>query len=112
MLKVKITDYCKVWEIDEKDNYAEVKFSTSRPAKENNPYDKLQIEKGVAKNGYISEYQSFVKFRGHAYNKLSQIKVGDIITNLEAEFNREPYWDSQNECVAYPKNIKITVFSF
>lgn len=112
MLKATITDRCKVWEINDKDGYAEVKFSTSRKIKEDSSYDKLQADKGIAKNGYISEYQSFVRFVGHAYNKLEQIKIGDTITNLVADFNREPYWDSNNECVAYPKNIKMTVFSF
>ena len=41
MLKATITDRCKVWEINDKDGYAEVKFSTSRKIKEDNSYDKL-----------------------------------------------------------------------
>ena len=34
-MRVKITDRCKVWEINDKDGMAEVKFSTSRKVKEN-----------------------------------------------------------------------------
>ena len=107
-----ITDRCKVWEINDKEGYAEVKFSTSRKVKEDNSYDKVQIDNGVAKNGYISESQSFVRFVGHAYNKLKEIKIGDTITNLKGDLSREPYWDSKNNCIAYPKNLKTTIFEF
>lgn len=111
-MRVNITDRCKVWEINDKDNYAEVKFSTSRKVKEENSYDKTQIDNGVAKNGYIADYRSFVRFVGHAYNKLKEIEVGDVITNLSADMSTEPYWDSKSASIAYPKNEKITVFEF
>ena len=102
-MRVKITDRCKVWEINDKDGMAEVKFSTSRKVKENSSYDQTQVANGVARNGYIV---------GHAYNQLKDVQVGDTITNLDADMSTEPYWDSNNNCVAYPKNEKITVFAF
>lgn len=111
-MRVTITDRVKVWEINDKEGVAEVKFSTSRPVKENNSYDKIQIDNGVAKNGYIADYRSFVRFVGHAYNQLKSINIGDTITNLKADMSLEPYWDSKNKCIAYPKNEKITVFEF
>ena len=107
-----ITDRCKVWEINDKEGYAEVKFSCSRKVKEGG-YDQILIDKGIAKNGYVSDYHSFVRFVGHAYNKLKEINVGDVITNLETQdSSTEPYWDSKNNCVAYAKNERMTVFNF
>ena len=111
-MRVKITDRCKVWEINDKEGMAEVKFSTSRKVKENSSYDQTQVTNGVARNGYIADYRSFVRFVGHAYNQLKDVQIGDIITNLDADMSTEPYWDSNNNCVAYPKNEKITVFAF
>ena len=107
-----ITDRCKVWEINDKEGYAEVKFSCSRKVKEGG-YDQILIDKGIAKNGYVSDYHSFVRFVGHAYNKLKEINIGDTITNLETQdSSTEPYWDSKNNCVAYAKNERMTVFNF
>ena len=111
-MRVKITDRCKVWEINDKEGMAEVKFSTSRKVKENSSYDQTQVTNGVAKKGYITDYRSFVRFVGHAYNQLKDVQIGDTITNLDADMSTEPYWDSNNNCVAYPKNEKITVFAF
>ena len=109
-MRVKIIDRCKVWEINDKDGYAEIRFSTSRKVKENN-YDKIQVDNGVAKNGYISTGFSFVRVVGHAYNQLKDISVGDTITNMDTEINLEPYWDTNNNCVTYPKSPKYTIFS-
>lgn len=107
-----ITDKCKVWEINDKEGYAEVKFSCSRKVKEDG-YDQILIDKGIAKNGYVSDYHSFVRFVSHAYNKLKEINIGDVITNLETrDSTTEPYWDSKNNCVAYAKNERMTVFNF
>lgn len=111
-MRVKVTDRCKVWEINDKDGMAEVKFSTSRKVKENSSYDQTQVTNGVARNGYIADYRSFVRFVGHAYNQLKDVQIGDTITNLDADMSTEPYWDSNNNCIAYPKNEKITVFAF
>lgn len=107
-----ITDRCKVWEINDKNGTAEVKISSSRKVNENNSYDKVQIENGVAKNGYIADYRSFVRFVGHAYHQLKDIKIGDTITNLESDSSKEPYWSSNEGCIKYPNSEKITVFSF
>ena len=111
-MRAKITDRCKVWEINDKDGYAEVKFSCSRKVKEGG-YDQSLIDNGIAKNGYVADYHSFVRFVGHAYNKLKEITVGDTITNLDVQISTtEPYWDSKNNCVAYAKNERMTVFEF
>lgn len=107
-----ITDRCKVWEINDKNGTAEVKISSSRKVNENNSYDKVQIENGVAKNGYISDYRSFVRFVGHAYHQLKDIKIGDTITNLESDSSKEPYWSSNEGDIKYPNSERITVFSF
>ena len=111
-MRVTITDRVKVWEINDKDGVAEVKFSTSRKVKEDSSYDQVQVNNGVAKNGYIADYRSFVRFIGHAYHQLKNIKPGDTITNVVADMSTEPYWDTNNGCIAYPKNEKITVFEF
>ena len=111
-MRVTITDNVKIWEITDKNTMAEVKWSTSRKVKEGDSYDQIQIDNGVAKNGYIAEYRNFVRFVGHAYNQLKNIKEGDVITNLLADISREPYWDSRNNCIQFPKNEKITVFEF
>lgn len=109
-MKARVVDRCKVWEINDKERYAEVKFSCSRKVKD---YDKDLVDNNIAKNGYISSYHSFVRFVGHAYNKLKSINIGDTITNLDIEDSTtEPYWDSKNNCVAYPKHERLTVFDF
>ena len=77
-----ITDRCKVWEINDKNGTAEVKISSSRKVNENNSYDKVQIENGVAKNGYISDYRSFVRFVGHAYHQLKDIRLETLLLIL------------------------------
>ena len=111
-MRIKITDRCKVWDVNDENGRAIVRFSVSRKIKDGNQYDQIQIDNGVAKNGYISSNFSLVKFVGHAYHKLKDIQVGDVITNLEADLNNEPYWDTKNNCVAYLKNYKMTVFDF
>lgn len=111
-MNIIITDRCKVWDIKESGNVSEVKFSCSRKVKEDDNYDKVQITNGVAKNGYIATYYSFVRFVGHARNKLANVYIGDTITHLEGKLEREPYWDSNTQSVVYPKNYKLTIFDF
>ncbi len=112
-MRGKSTSFFKVWEIVDKDGVAEVKLSTSRKIKENS-YDSNLTEKGIAKKGYVSTYWSFVKFVGKAYNQLNKYNVesGTSITNLDFSIEQEPYYDSTTGSVAYPKNIKFTVFEF
>nr|DAJ39054.1 MAG TPA: hypothetical protein [Caudoviricetes sp.] len=111
-MRVKITDRCKIWEINDKQGTAEIKFSCSRKIKEDSSYDQTLVEHGIAKNGYVATYFSFVRFVGHAYNQLKKIELGDTITNLDATIEYEPYWNANDNYIAYPKNPKITVFEF
>lgn len=110
-MRTLIEDRCKVWEINDLNGRAEVTFSCSRKVKDD-AYDKVQVEHGVAKNGYISTYFRYVKFVGEAYEKLKEINVGDVITKLVSSIEYEPYWSSNEGCILYPKNPKITVFNF
>lgn len=105
-------DFFTVWEIDDDGKKAVVRMSSSRKVKEDQ--DQLAIEKGIAKNGYISTSWSFVNFVGKAYNQLKkyEIKSGDRITNLNARIQMEPYWSKENEGIAYPRTPRITVFDF
>lgn len=106
----------KVWkiDIDENKKIAEVQIASSRKVKEENSYDKRLIDKEIAKNGYVNTNWFNVRFIGKAFNQISsyELKEGDTITNLNITFEKEPYWDSENEQVAYPKNVKITVWEF
>lgn len=138
-MKKIITDKCKIWNVDDKGKYAEVKFSTSRKLKDKDTYDQTQAEHGVANNGYISEYRSFVRFVGHAYNKVKELQSGDVITNLQVDEGQEPFYGDTNSDVnaaidllekkgvvskdsikrpgkvygvVYPRNLKTTVFDF
>lgn len=101
----------KVWEINDKNGSAEVKCSTSRKVDENNEYDRVQIEHGVAKNGYINTYY-YMKFVKQAYEQLKNVKPGDAIVNLRFVSSREMYWSSENDCIKYPTYDKETIFSF
>lgn len=117
MLSTKITSYLKIWEIEDDPNTNNVKVvrvSSSRKVKEDSNYDKSLEEHGIAKNGYVSTTWYNLRFVGKAFNQLSKynVQVGDVITNVEASIEKEPYWDSNNQAVTYPKNIKMTVFGF
>lgn len=139
MRNIKSTDKFKIWEINDREGYAEVRMSESRKIREDNSYDMSQVQNGVAQNGYIGTNWRFIRFVRHAYNKLKEISVGDTITNLSMEISREPYYGdvnaelnaaidllekrnviAQNSVpklqkvygVVYPKNERITVFSF
>lgn len=110
-MNAKTTDFFTVWEIDDDGKKATIRMSSSRKVKDN---ETSLIENKIAKNGYVSTSWSFVQFVGKAYNKIKkyEIKSGDRITNLDLKLQQEPYWDSREQMVAYPKNMKITVFDF
>ena len=111
LFRSKEKDKYMVWNIEDNNRYAKVKISSTRPAKDTD-YDQNNLSKGIGKNGYIPSYFLSVKFVGHAYRKLKEIQVGDVITNLDAEMLCEPYWDSQEQIKKYSKYWKLTVFSF
>lgn len=114
-MRVITSNYFKVWEIDEKEKYSLVRMSTSRKVDDKNTDDKSRIDNGIAKNGYVSESFQYVRFVGKAFNKLKKdIVVGtnDTITNLEMNFDFEPYYNNETKEVKYPRYPRITVFSF
>lgn len=86
------TTRLKLWEIEDRGNYADVRASESRKVREDNAYDKTQIDNGVAQNGYIGTSWSNVRFAGHAYNKLKTLGTEDTVTNLEFSIDKEPYY--------------------
>lgn len=139
MRNITSTDRFKIWEINDKNGYAEIRMSESRKIREDNSYDMNQVNNGVAQNGYIGTNWNFVKFAGHAYNKLKEIEEGATITNLSMDISREPYFGDtnseinnaidilekanvivpgsvpkrpRNDGTVYPKVARITVFSF
>ena len=111
-MRIIISDRCKIWDIEDKEKYALVRFTTSRKVKDGDTRDQSLVDNGIAKGGYVSESHSFVRFVGHAYNKLKEFEIGDVITQLEGTENTEPYYDTNNNCTAY-RNIPIyTIFNF
>ena len=44
----------KIWNIDDKNNFALVDMSTSRKINEDIASDKAKVEHNIAKNGYVS----------------------------------------------------------
>lgn len=111
-MNAKVTDTLTIWQIDDDGKKAIVKMSSTRKVDEEK--DKTLIEHGIAKNGYVSTYWSFVQFVGKAYNKLKkdEVKEKTRITNLTIKLQQEPYWDFNNSQVGYLKNPKIVVFDF
>jgi len=106
-----MTDFFTIWEIDDDGKKATVRMTSSRKVRDD---EKSLVEHKIAKNGYVNTSWSFVNFVGKAYNQLKkyEIKEGSRITKLNMKIQMEPYWDSKNEVVAYPKNPKLTVFEF
>lgn len=103
----------KIWNIDDKNNFALVDMSTSRKINEDIASDKAKVEHNIAKNGYVSESYKYVRFVGKAYNQLKKhIEVGDTITNVQMQLDNEGFWNEKTNAVEYPRNTKITVFEF
>lgn len=111
-MRIIISDRCKIWDIEDKEKYALVRFTTSRKVKDSDTRDQLLVDNGIAKGGYVSESHSFVRFVGHAYNKLKEFEIGDVITQLEGTENTEPYYDINNNCTAYRNTPIYTIFNF
>lgn len=103
-----------IWNIEDNGKMATVDLSTGRKVDENNQFDKVKIEKGIAKNGYVNESFRFVRFVGQAYNKLKKhdLKEKDRITNLSMNWDFEGFWNESTQAIEYPKYPRITVFSF
>lgn len=88
--------FAKIWDIQDKDGWAEVRMSTSRKDKKSGEY--------------VNSYFSFVRFTYHAYDKIKKMSVGDKIANIQLSLSMEPY--VKNGEKIYPKSVKITVFDF
>ena len=69
--------FAKIWDIQDKDGWAEVRMSTSRKDKKSGEY--------------VNSYFSFVRFTYHAYDKIKKMSVGDKITNIQLSLSMEPY---------------------
>lgn len=110
-MRVIINDIMRVWKADILENRADVSFSVSRKVRENDKYDEERIEKGIAKNGYVST-QFYATFVGEAFRKVKDLEEGTRIVNARAEFKREPYWNQETECIDYPKNGRWAIFDF
>lgn len=106
-----ITSRSKIWDIEDKGKYAEASLSEGRKV-DDSAYDKIQIDNGIARNGYINTTRKYVRFVGEAYTKIKQINNGDTIVNLKSSFTREPHWDSATNTKVFPIAEKMTVFDF
>ena len=110
-MRVIINDIMKVWKAEISENKADVSFSVSRKVREDDKYDAERIEKGIAKNGYVST-QFYATFVGEAFRKIKDLAEGTRIVNARADFKREPYWNQEMDCVDYPKSGRWTIFDF
>lgn len=70
--------FAKVWKIDKKEKYADLRISTSEK---------------VEKDGETSYINSnwFVRAVGKAFNQLKDINEGDRVTITKAKLSNEPY---------------------
>ena len=70
--------FAKVWKIDKKEKYADLRISTSEK---------------VEKDGEISYINSnwFTRAVGKAFNQLKDINEGDRVTITKAKLSNEPY---------------------
>lgn len=94
----------KVWEIKPKEKFAELKISTSKKNQEGE---------------YQQDFSSYVRFLGKAFEKINQIKEGDMVKLLEVEssntYDKDKgkmyynfvVWDFEifkNNCAGKPSN--------
>lgn len=86
-----------IWDIVYEENFANVRFSTSRKDKRNDTW--------------VSSNFSFVRFVGDAFKKSQVLKEKDKITNLRFALQRETYVDKSGKTV-YPQSPRIVVFDF
>jgi hypothetical protein len=89
--------YAKVWKIEDKGNYAQVQFSTSRKDKKSGEY--------------LNSSWSFVNFVGDAYKKIGELSEGDRILIKSGNISKESYMNTNNE-KTWPKYPKLAVFDW
>lgn len=85
-----------VWETENKGNWTQVRFSTSRKDKKT----------GEWKNSYWS----FVRFIGEAHKKAAELQQRDKII-IHGGISREEYKNNDGKR-AWPKSPRIVVFNF
>lgn len=114
MLRATVKSIVRVWNLEDEGKFMTGKLSSSRRVREDNSYDNNLANKGIAKKGYVNTNWFNIRFANKAYNKIKKYNVADNtpITNLDCQIEREPYWSSEEECIKYPKDIRITVFDF
>lgn len=84
--------FVTVWKIDAKDKYSDVQISGSSKNKEGK---------------YETDFTAIARFIGHAHNKLSQIKVKDLIKLVECEVKNK--YDKEKKVITY---TNYAVFDF
>lgn len=84
--------FVTVWKVDAKERYSDVQISGSSKNKEGK---------------YETDFTGIVRFIGHAHNKLSQIKVKDLIKLVECEVKNK--YDKEKKVITY---TNYAVFDF
>jgi len=97
MLNFSNTQRVKIWKIDKKNNYAEVRMGSSRKEKDSKEYK--------------NSTWSFTRFVGTAFKKIDELSVDDTIVLKGAGIKLEPYTDNEGN-VKYPKFPQLVVFNW
>jgi hypothetical protein len=90
--------YATIWNVKDKNKFAEVRFSTSRKDPKN-------------EGKYLNSTWSFVRFVSDAYKKSVDLSKKDKIIITKAGMSLEPYEDKEGN-TQYPKNPALVVFDF
>ena len=94
----KYAQFATVWEVEDKETYALVKFSTSRKDKKTDEY--------------LNTSWSFVRFVGNAYNDdLLHMPKQTRIVIKSGGISNEPYIDKEGN-KAWSKQPKVVVFAW
>ncbi len=94
---IKDGQYATLWSVEDKGNYAVVRFSTSRKDKRDDTYK--------------NSTWSFARFVGDAHKKVVGLPEKTKIQIKGGTLDLEPYKDEDGN-LQYPKMPHITVFNF
>lgn len=84
--------FVTVWKIEDKGKYSDVQISSSSKNKEGK---------------YETDFTAIARFIGHAHNKLSQIKLKDLIKLVSCEVKNK--YDKEKKVITY---TNYAVFDF